>query len=115
MNLMFIYKQVCFIISMILKPVALALILVALVALAFTSILNYIFAQSQQSNSDPTTFLQSAKSHLAEAQNILKNGSSQAALDQINMTHQDIQSAERLLNSSLICNNTDNLGFCATS
>lgn len=115
MNLMFIYKPVCFTISMILKLVAITLTLVAFIALAFTSILNYVFAQNQQNNSDPTTFLQSAKSHLAEAQTILKNGSSQAALVQINMTHQDIQSAERLLNSSLICNNTDNLGFCATS
>jgi hypothetical protein len=100
---------------MIFKPVALAITLVAFTAIAFANVLNYVFAQDQQNNSDPTTFLQSAKTHLAEAQNSLKNGSSQAALVQINMTHQDIQSAERLLNSTLICNNTDNLGFCATS
>lgn len=100
---------------MILKSVAIALTLAAFVALSSTNILSHVFAQSQQNNNDPTTFLESAKTHLAEAENSLKNGSSQAAQDALNMTHQDILSAERLVNSSLVCDNTDNLGFCAVA
>ena len=100
---------------MIFRSIPLAFTLVAFTLIAFSGYFNFVAAQNQQNNNDPTTFLQSAKSHLAEAANDLKTGGSQAALTQINMTHQDIMSAERLLNSSLICNNTDNLGFCSTS
>jgi hypothetical protein len=56
--------------------------------------------------------LESAKMHLIEATKDLKMGNSQAALVQINMTHQDIISAERQLNSSVICNNVNNEGYC---
>ena len=90
-------------------------ILAAFTVVAFSGYFHFVGAQNQQNNNDPTTLLQSAKSHLAEAANDLKTGGSDAALTQINMTHQDITSAERVLNSTLICNNTDNLGFCATS
>jgi hypothetical protein len=47
------------------------------------------------SGGDPTSFLESAKMHLIEATKDLKMGNSQAALEQLNMTHQGIISAER--------------------
>jgi hypothetical protein len=61
---------------------------------------------------DPTSFLQSAKTHLIEAMKDIKMGNSQAALTQINMTHQAITAADLRLNSSVICNNVNNEGFC---
>jgi len=42
-------------------------------------------------------------------------GKSQAATMQINMTKQAIIAAEQIANSTMICTNTDNQGFCATS
>jgi hypothetical protein len=75
-----------------------------------------VTAQSSSSSSggggDPTSFLESAKMHLSEAMKDIKMGNSQAALTQINMTHQGITSAELKLNSSIICNNINNEGFC---
>jgi hypothetical protein len=56
--------------------------------------------------------LESAKMHLIEATKDLKMGNSQAALAQLNMTHQGIISAERQLNASVICNNVNNEGYC---
>ncbi len=61
---------------------------------------------------DPTSFLQSAKTHLIEAMKDIKMGNSQAALTEINMTHQGITSAELRLNASVVCNNVNNEGFC---
>jgi chemotaxis response regulator CheB len=72
-----------------------------------------VIAQSSLGNGgDPTSFLESAKMHLIEATNDLKMGNSQAALTQLNMTHQGIISAERQLNASVICNNVNNEGYC---
>jgi len=70
---------------------------------------------SSGSGGDPASFLESAKTHLLAATKDLKMGNSQAALTQINMTHQAITSAERQVNSSIICDNINNEGFCATS
>ena len=68
---------------------------------------------SSGSGGDPTSFLESAKMHLIEATKDLKMGNSQAALTQINMTHQGIISAERQLNASgYTCNNVNNEGYC---
>ena len=67
---------------------------------------------SSGSGGDPISFLESAKMHLIEATKDLKMGNSQAALVQINMTHQGIISAERQLNASVICNNVNNEGYC---
>jgi len=65
------------------------------------------------SGGDPTSFLESAKMHLIEATKDLKMGNSQAALAQLNMTHQGIISAERQLNASgFTCNNVSNEGYC---
>jgi hypothetical protein len=64
------------------------------------------------SSSDPTSLLQSAKMHLIQALRELKTGNSQAALTEINMTNQVINSAEARLNASVICNNVNNEGFC---
>jgi hypothetical protein len=68
--------------------------------------------QGSSSSGDATSFLESAKLHLMEATKDLKMGNSQAALTQINMTHQAITSAERQVNSSIICNNINNEGYC---
>jgi hypothetical protein len=67
---------------------------------------------SSGTGGDPTSFLESAKMHLIEATKDLKMGNSQAALTQLNMTHQGIISAERQLNASVICNNVNNEGYC---
>ena len=65
------------------------------------------------SGGDPISFLESAKMHLIKATKDLKMGNSQAALTQINMTHQSIISAERQLNASgFTCNNLNNEGYC---
>jgi hypothetical protein len=64
------------------------------------------------SSGDPTSFLHSAKMHLMEAMNDIKMANSQAALTQINMTHQAITSAEVKLNTTIICNNINNVGYC---
>jgi hypothetical protein len=69
-------------------------------------------SQVSSNSGDATSFLESAKLHLTEATKDLKMGNSQAALTQINMTHQAITSAERQVNSSIICNNINNEGFC---
>ena len=71
-----------------------------------------VAGQGSSSSSDATTFLESAKLHLMQATKDLKMGNSQAALPQINMTHEAITSAERQVNSSIICNNINNEGFC---
>jgi hypothetical protein len=68
---------------------------------------------SSGSGGDPIYFLESAKMHLIEATKNLKMGNSQAALTQINLTHQGIISAERQLNASgFTCNNVNNEGYC---
>jgi hypothetical protein len=114
---MFKYTNVKIIVLMALKSTPITLALAALTVVGFSGVFKYVAAQDQQNNNnDPTTFLQSAKTHLAQAASDLKNGSgSQSALSAINMTHQDIMSAEKLVNSSLICNNINNLGFCSVA
>jgi hypothetical protein len=49
---------------------------------------------------------------LAAAMKDIKMANSQAALTQINMTHQVITSAEVKLNTTIICNNINNVGYC---
>ena len=74
-----------------------------------------VAAQGSSSNTvggDATSFLQSAKTHLIQAMKDIKVGNSQAALTEINMTHQGITSAMLRLNASVICNNVNNEGFC---
>jgi predicted PurR-regulated permease PerM len=60
-------------------------------------------------------FLETTKLHLNEVNKDLKIGNSQEAMAQINMTLQAIISAEWQVNSSIVCNNIVNEGFCATS
>jgi ABC-type transport system involved in multi-copper enzyme maturation permease subunit len=90
--------------------VALTLLLVFGMSLAAFPV--SVRGQGSSSSGDATSFLESAKLHLLEATKDLKMGNSQAALTQINMTHQAITSAERQVNSSVICNNVNNEGYC---
>jgi hypothetical protein len=69
----------------------------------------------QSSFLDPSPHLEAAKMHLTEAVKDLQNGSSQAVLSQLNMTKQEILAAEQQLNSTVICSNTKNEGYCSTS
>ncbi|MFY9798265.1 MAG: hypothetical protein WCC17_05675 [Candidatus Nitrosopolaris sp.] len=98
-----------------------ACVVTALTALVISGILTAqstvpVTAQGSSSNSggsgDWTSLLQSAKMHLIEAMKEIKMGNSQAALTQINMTNQGINSAEAKMNASVICNNVNNEGFC---
>jgi hypothetical protein len=66
------------------------------------------------SGGDITSSLQSAKMHLIEATKNIKMDNSQAALIQLNMTHQAISSAGLKLNSTVMCNNTRNEAYCVT-
>ena len=66
------------------------------------------------SGGDITSSLQSAKMHLIEATKNIKMDNSQAALIQLNMTHQAISSAGLKLNSTVMCNNTHNEAYCVT-
>lgn len=100
---------------------AFACVVTAFTALVISGILTAQFtvpvaAQGSSSNagsgSDPASFLQSAKMHLIQALKELKTGNSQAALTEINMTNQGINSAEARLNASVVCNNVNNEGFC---
>ena len=96
--------------------------IVSAVTVALTSLLVFgmsvaafpvsVSGQGSSSSGDATSFLESAKLHLMQATKDLKMGNPQAALTQINMTHQAITSAERQVNSSIICNNINNEGFC---
>lgn len=49
---------------------------------------------------------------LAAVMKDIKMANSQGALTQINMTHQAITSAEVKLNTTIICNNINNVGYC---
>jgi hypothetical protein len=71
-------------------------------------------AQGPSSNlrGDVTSSLQSAKIHLTEATKNIKMGDSQAALMQINMTHQAITLAGLKFNATIVCNNTRNEAYC---
>jgi hypothetical protein len=93
-----------------------ACVVTAFTALVISGILTAqstvpVTAQGSSSN-DTASLLQSAKMHLIQALKELKTGNSQAALTEINMTNQGINSAEARLNSSVICNNINNEGFC---
>ena len=70
---------------------------------------------SPGTDSDITLALEKAKLHLTQALKDMQMGNSQAAKMQINMTRQAIIAAEQIANSTMICTNTDNQGFCATS
>ena len=78
------------------------------------SVSTHITAQRPSSNfrGDITSSLQSAKMHLKEATKNIKMGNSQAALMQINMTHQAITLAGLKLNATIICNNMRNEAYC---
>lgn len=97
--------------------IAVTIVLTALLvfSISLDTVLVSVAGQGSSTNSDATSFLESAKLHLTEAMKDLKMGNSQAALTQINMTHEAITSAERQVNSSIICDNINNEGFCATS
>jgi hypothetical protein len=93
-----------------------ACVVTAFTALVISGILTAqstvpVTAQGSSSN-DTASLLQSAKMHLIQALKELKTGNSQAALTEINITNQGINSAEARLNSSVICNNINNEGFC---
>lgn len=98
-----------------------ACVVTAFTALVISGILTAqstvpVTAQGSSSNPgsgfDAASFFQSAKMHLIQALKELKNGNSQAALTEINMTNQAINSAEARWNASVICNNVNNEGFC---
>jgi putative Ca2+/H+ antiporter (TMEM165/GDT1 family) len=72
-----------------------------------------VTAQGSSSSENPTSSLDSAKTHLIEAMKDIKTGNSQAASTQINMTDQGIILAQARLNATEICNNVKNEGFCA--
>src|SRR5215831_3358067 len=61
---------------------------------------------------DVISSLQSAKMHLREATKNIKMDDSQAALMQINMTHQAITLAGLKLNATIICNKIRNEAYC---
>jgi len=69
-------------------------------------------SSSSISGGDATSSLQSAKMHLTEATKNIKMSNSQAALMQINMTHQAITLAGLKLNATIICNNMRNEAYC---
>jgi hypothetical protein len=91
-----------------------ALTVLPILGLSVAAIPVPVTAQTSLGNGgDPISFLESAKMHLSQATKDLKMGNSQAALTQINMTHQSIFSAERQLNASgYTCNNLNNEGYC---
>ena len=70
---------------------------------------------SPGTDSDITLALEKAKLHLTQALKDVQMGNSQAATMQINMTRQAIIAAEQISNSTMICTNVNNQGFCATS
>lgn len=75
-----------------------------------------IYAQGAPGSADDiSSALEKAKLHLSEALKDMQMGNSQAATNQINMTRQAILAAEQISNSTMICTNVDNQGFCATS
>ena len=61
---------------------------------------------------DVISSLQSAKMHLREATKNIKMDDSQAALMQINMTHQAITLAGLKLNATVMCGNIRNEAYC---
>jgi hypothetical protein len=69
-------------------------------------------SSSNPGGDDVTSFLQSAKMHLTEATKNIKMNNSQAAIMQINMTRQAIMLAGLKLNTTIICNNIRNEGYC---
>jgi hypothetical protein len=103
-------------ISMVLKFAIVVTVVAALVIsgmLAAPVTVRTVTAQGLSTGGgDVTSFLQSAKTHLIEAMRDIKMGNSQAALTEINMTHQGITSAGLRLNASIICDNVNNEGFC---
>jgi hypothetical protein len=67
---------------------------------------------SSSSGADATPFLHLAKMHLMEATKDIKAHNSQAALTQLNMTHQTITLAGLKLNTTIICNNMKTTIIC---
>ena len=61
---------------------------------------------------DVTSSLQSAKMHLREATKNIQTGNSQAALTEINMTHQAITLAGLKWNATVMCSNIRNEPYC---
>ena len=70
---------------------------------------------SPGTDSDITLALENAKLHLTQALKDMQVGNSQAAKMQINMTRQAIIAAEQIANSTMICTNVTNQGYCATT
>jgi hypothetical protein len=61
-----------------------------------------VIAQGTSSTGNPTSSLESAKTHLIEAKKDIKTGNSQAALTQFNMTVQGIILAQAKVNATEI-------------
>jgi hypothetical protein len=90
------------------------LVTLTITALLVTGIIAAAVSAIPAGSSSIDDFLEAAKSHLSEANKDLKMGNSQEAMAQINMTHQALSLAEWQVNSSILCNNIVNEGFCAT-
>jgi hypothetical protein len=95
--------------------VAGSLIMLAMVALGVSAITGSTFGQvgSPGTGPDMSATLGDAKVHLEQAINDSKTGNSQGVLNELNMTRHDLVAAGQIWNSSEICANTDNQGFCA--
>jgi hypothetical protein len=95
--------------------VAGSLIMLAMVALGVSAITRSTFAQvgSPGTGPDMSATLGDAKAHLDQAINDSKTGNSQGAVNELNMTRHDLVAAGQIWNSSEICHNVDNQGFCA--
>ena len=77
----------------------------------------HTYAQSATNNTaflDPSARLKFVETGLTQVMKDIKSGSSQDALTHLNMTKQELIAAERQLNTSVICENTRNEGFCST-
>lgn len=78
----------------------------------------HAYAQGSMTNNtaflDPSARLKFVETGLTQIMKDIQSGSSQAALAHLNMTKQELITAELQLNASTICDNTRNEGFCST-
>jgi Tfp pilus assembly protein PilX len=97
--------------SIVVPGLVLALLGLGVPALTLTT-----YAQGSPGSADDISLaLEKAKLHLTEALKDMKMGNSQEASMQINMTREGIIAAEQIANATMICANTENQGYCATS
>jgi hypothetical protein len=92
-----------------------SLIMLAVIALGVSAFTRSTFAQvgSPGTGPDMSATLGDAKAHLDQAINDSKTGNSQGVVNELNMTRHDLVAAGQIWNSSMVCNNIDNQGFCA--